>query len=310
MNEKIKSNNTNRIKAFLVILVMLTVIFNSKALSAAIISGAGLALMTVIPSLFPMFIISDFFCSLPLTNQINSEKSLRIFERLFGISNSAIGAFICGNLCGFPIGASCSSEMLSCGIIDRDECERLVGLCSCPSAAFVISGVGIGICKSVRDGICLYVCAVLSAILCGIFHRSKGDISTKSAVNTRQKFVFSNSIKTAATRCINVCAHISFFSALLSITDLMLKNPIAKALSAIPIEVSNAAKRLSEITSISLHIRFALIGAAIGFSGICVLMQVRSVLPSSISMKRYTVMKIEQGMICAMLSLLCSIIFR
>ena len=308
MYEKSEYGKIYRIKAAIAILVMLTLIFNSRALSEAIISGARLALLSVVPPLFPMFIISDFLCALPSTSK--GGRADAIFERLFGINGEGIRAFVCGNICGFPIGASCSAEMLNSGTIDTDECERLIGICSCPSAAFVISGVGLAICGSIKDGIILYICSVLSAILCGIIHKRKRMFSSKTNVISRQSFIFSSSIKSAASRCVNVCAHISLFSAILSVTDLIFKNPMTRAFISIPIEMSNAAKRLSQIPLPSHHIRLALIGTAIGFSGICVLMQIKSVLPRTISMRKYTIMKIEQGMICGLLSLLCSIIFR
>ena len=311
MNEKCKSAVLLRLKPIKIILaftVAVIAIVNSSPLSDAIISGARLALFSILPSLFPMFVISDFLCAEPISAR--DGIATRIFEKAFGISAIGIRAFLCGNLCGFPIGATCCGELMRDGLIDKDECESLIGICSCPSAAFVISGVGLGICRSAKDGVILYLSLIASAVVCGVLNKEKREFSRNSHIIAGQKFDLSDSIKSAAVRSINVCAHIAFFSAILSFVDLAIKSPFIRALISIPLEIGNASKRLSQLTFSSPHIQFALIGLTLGFSGICVLMQIRSVIPSFVSTRKYVKMKIEQGMICGALSLLCSIIFR
>ncbi|MBP3583351.1 MAG: hypothetical protein J6K44_04840, partial [Clostridia bacterium] len=65
------------------------IIIFASAVTDAVSYGIRLSVLRVIPSLFPFFILSDYFVS-TVTIPSDSLPS-RLFEKIFGISSSGLG---------------------------------------------------------------------------------------------------------------------------------------------------------------------------------------------------------------------------
>ncbi len=283
------------INLFLLAAVILLCFVFSKDISAYAVSAIGLCVNAVIGSLFPFMILSDIVLS---TNTFANIKVLRcIFERLFKISGTALSAFVCGVLCGFPIGAKVAIELFDRGEISKEECERLIGFSNNSGPAFVISGIGAAMRGSVKDGIILYISSVLSATVIGIlFGLGKEACRFDSKIRTA-KFDLPASVRRAVRSTASVCGFIVIFAVIIGLLSSVIKNDTAYTLAAVPIEVSSAARILASDTSLTYVESLLLTSFAVSFSGISVHMQVKSITDNKLSMTRYYIMKLLQGVV-------------
>ncbi len=266
----------------------------------SIILGIKLSVSSVLPALFPFFILSDYLVA---SLKVNEKSPLaRGFERLFGISSAAFPAFLCGVVCGFPLGVKCAAEYYERGAISREECERLIGFTNNPSLAFVISAVGLGMRGSLKDGVLLYIAVTVSAVAVGILFRKKRENSLYAQEKPRQNFNLTVSVKNAGYSSLAISSYIIFFSAVLGALGAIIKCDIFNMLTAALLEVGNAASIIASDEALSPALSMAATGFALGFSGFSVHLQGFAFLPAEISRKKYIFMKLLQGVICAVLA--------
>ena len=296
-NGLISKNKINNSTFYSILCLALAslMIFFSNSIKAGVLSGLYFSFTTIIPTLFPFFILSDFWSS--FFNVKRDSMAAKIFEKLFGINGSGASALVSGLVCGFPIGVKVAYELYRSKIISNDEFERLSGFANNPSAAFIISGVGAGIIGDAKLGIILYISIILSSITIGMIFKSKELSSINSNVIIRQNFNLSNSIKNAATSSIAVASYIIFFSGVISILKSMLSNELLLCIISSFLEVGNATKIAFSCQSADLHIRLILIAFSLGFSGLSVHMQAVMYFDQNRLSMKYIFMKLLQGIL-------------
>ena len=290
--EKRKTQSKTRETVILVCIfvIIASTFFASNEIRLAIISGIRLSAFNVIPAIFPFLIISDYISSVEFGS--GDGVLSRIFSRLFGVNPVALRAFICGTVCGFPIGIKMASALYGDKNLSKNELERLIGFSSNPSLAFVISGIGVGIYNSIKCGLILYISILLASVFIGILFKIKSEKKQNTRNNSRQIFNIAKSIKDAGLSSIFIMSYIIFFSALIGLLSKFVKNDTALALASSLLEITSASKMLSGLSGISVHLRLSLTAFALSFSGLCFALQARNLLPSEISMKKYYKMKI------------------
>ncbi len=264
-------------------------------------SGLSLCFSVVIGSVFPFMILTDLIASKSVFESISPLKL--VFERLFRINGSAISAFACGALCGFPLGVKVAADLYKRGIITKDECERLIGFSNNTGPAFVISGIGVALLNSFKYGILIYASMLLSAIAVGFIFGFGHKASRGNLLEIKSDFVFVDSLKSGALNTLSICGFVVIFSVIFGLIALFIKHVLALTFISSFIEVSNAAKTISGAAFLSSDMKLALISFAVSFSGISVHMQAKSFLAETdVSMKRYYIMKLLQGAIALVIA--------
>ena len=292
------------LRSLLLLLITVTLgIGFSKEMSGYVISGMELAVNSVIPSSFPFMLISDFYTHYGTPELLGGVG--RFMCRLFGISDSLLTAFICGNVGGFPIGAKMTAEIYAAGACEKCDAERLIPLASNPSCAFILGGVGLGMYRDLKIGIILLVSVWTSMLICSFISRTNtikyqyhGDIS-------RQNYSFVTSVKQSGMSCISLIAFISAFSVAVGIVKNHVKSSILSTSIITLLEVTNALKIFSNSTLLSPSIKLALSGFSLGFGGISVMMQSAVFLDGTdLGMRKYVMIKLTQGVLCGAIATL------
>lgn len=287
------------IYSLICICLALLMIFFGAAIKESIYNGLLFSLTTIIPTLFPFFILSELWTAVFYVDP--DGWICGAFERIFKVNGCAITAFISGFICGFPIGVKVLSELYNAGRITKAEFEYLSGFVNNPSFAFVISGVGAGIYKDTKIGVLLYLTILLSSVITGVFFRPQSKTIYKTAENPRQSFDFVQSIKNAGKTSINVISCIIFFSGLIGFISAIVKNePFVNAVS-LTLEVSNAVEIISNAKYLTKSSRLILTAFALGFSGFSVHMQAFGFMPKEISKIKYLLIKTFQGVLSSLL---------
>ena len=282
----------NRINAAIIFFLAL---YFGEYLKEGVLYGIRLCVYNIIPTLFPFFLLSDYWQS----NIIFSNKDLlgKIFEKTFKINSTGLSTYLLGNICGFPVGIKAAANQHKQGLITETDLKSLLVICNNPSAAFVILGVGAGMFSSINLGIKLYISVIFSSLILGIFLKPKGNSLINIGENTRQNFIFANSIKDASMSSILVSSYIIFFSSITVAISKIIKNQLLLCLICSFLEISSACNIIAKSQNILDIFAPCLASFALSFSGISVFLQAFSLLPHFISRRKYFFTKLLQGLL-------------
>ncbi len=178
-------------------------------------NGLFLCGETVIPSLFPFMIFSDFIVRSELGYAVGKALS-PLTEKLFRLPGCSACAIMMSLIGGFPVGARMIAQLYECGRLSAPQAKRMMWFCVNSGSAFVIGAVGATMLSSKKCGIVLFVSQTLAALFVGFFSRffAKKNGGEKSAKNYEiDTSVFTESVFCATGAMLNICAWILLFSA-------------------------------------------------------------------------------------------------
>lgn len=254
------------------IMGMMILILDSKTALQGAYGGIELCIKTVIPSLFPFFVLSILLTSSLSGSEIHF---LRPLSNLCGIPSGAESILITGFLGGYPVGAQCIAQSWKSGQLSKKEAHRMLGFCSNAGPAFLFGMTG-ALFEAPLITWSLWMIQILSAILVAVIlpGRSHGRITAEHAAPI--------SIAKALTRAVSVmagvCGWVVMFRVMLSIGEkrifYMLPTEIMVILTGF-LELTNGCVLLNGIGSDG--IRYVLCSMFLAFGGICVAMQTASV---------------------------------
>ncbi|MBQ2695873.1 MAG: hypothetical protein IJF61_01070 [Clostridia bacterium] len=308
---------TVRLKKFasyiLVLLLLLLLLLRSKEAMNAARQALILCYNTVIPSLFPFFIISGLLTAGGFVTLLSKVFS-PVMKPVFNMNGSGALPFLIGIISGYPMGAKITSELFSDGALSRSEAQRLLPFSNNSGPLFIIGAVGTGMLQNIRLGIFLYAVHVVCAVLVGIcFRWYKAEITGHKPQSPRQSSTqkttsFSAVVATGTDTMLLVCGFIVFFAALSAcltpLLDTLLPIPLAKAVKAL-LEVTNGADLITK-SGLSTRLMLAWLSAAIGFGGVCVMLQVAGIAgAASLSMKSYVLGKILHSLFSGVMTFCC-----
>lgn len=293
---------------------MLLWLKNAPLAQGAVQRGIALILTVCLPSLFPFAVLSECLRATPLTHTLLS-LAARPVCRLLRLGKAGGTALLLGLLCGAPVGAQSLVRALEEGRTTREECARILGITTVPSAAFLIGAVGEGLFSSAAFG-CLLLCAVLlSAMLSAcLFCRGGTSDAVLSAPQPPRPQsparIFSDAVRTGAKTMLTVSAFILFFCVLSDTLSLLLSPlpPALRALSASLLELTAGAESAA---SVAQKMPAACLTAfAAGWSGLSVHCQILSVCDGKgISLRLYFLCKATEGLLSALLVFLALTLF-
>ena len=295
------------IPTFAAIFITALFIKNSELTSAYVRSGLESCFLTIIPSLFPLMVVSE------ILNECGALSALgKIFgkwaERLFGISKKSLAAVLSGLILGFPIGTRALIGLYDKGQISEDELHSALGFCGIPSFGFIVNVVGISLFAEKRFGLMLYGAAIFSAFLTGcIFAKRKKPlleaiISAPRAAQKSSAEIITGAISSATGATVTLCAYVVFFTCLIGcLSDSIGFSPTVGAITGAFLELSTGATASADASG---RVGIALVGFTVGWSGLSVHFQTMALAGARIkSYARYFAQKLFQGILCAALAL-------
>lgn len=253
-----------------VTLSMGALILDSRTAMEAAADGVDICIRTVIPSLFPFFVLSIF-----LTGSLGDATLLQSVCRLFQVSSGGEGALISGLLGGYPVGAQAAAEAFRNGRLSREGANRLLMFCSQAGPSFLF-GIAAAQFSETRYGWMLWAVQLISAwtvarLMPGSEENSKNFFESKQITIT-------DSMKKAVFAIASVCGWVVIFRVFLAFLNrwvLWFLPETVRILISGLLELTNGCLMLSTVTDDS--VRFILAAVMLNFGGICVLMQTASV---------------------------------
>ena len=288
----------------------LTMVFSGVALCVLILDaktavhaaseGISLCLTTIVPSLFPFFIITAL-----LTGAFASYciSFLTPLGRLLRLPENGELILLIGLLGGYPMGAQCVRQAYCNGQLSTKNAERMLTFCSNAGPAFIF-GIGASILPEAWMCWLVWLIQVLSSIIVGWLTPAHPGVEI--AAPQSASVTFSDAIQRSIRVMATVCSWIVLFKIILTFLRQwilwILPEYVSITLSGL-LELTNGCTSLSQIQSIPM--RFCLFSVLLSGGGLCIAMQTQTVLMGSgLSLRPYIIGKFVQS---AVSSILCAL---
>lgn len=275
---------------------MMVLILDGKTALLGAREGIALCLMTVIPSLFPFFLLSR-----TVTTALMDGKApfLRPLAALLGLPRGAEALAISALLGGYPAGAQAVAEGYRAGGLSKQQAEKLLPLCNQPGPAFLFGMVGLLFPKRWMAW-ALWAVVLLS---CGLTSLLLSPGEPASPWTSPSDSSLAAQLRGSLGAMGAVCGWVVLFRVLLAFCRrwwLWLLPGEAQVGVMGLLELSNGCVGLGQVAD--LRLRFCLAAGMLSFGGLCVALQTQSV-AQGLSLKPYLWGKTLQMGIALALSL-------
>lgn len=287
--------------------VLITLMFAAMLLfPKAVFNGASEGLLLwfqiVFPTLFPFMLITNLLMDSGGLAFI-SGIFRRPFRRIFGVSGNGSFAVLAGFLCGYPMGAKVTADLLRTGRITRAEGQYLLSFCNNTSPVFIINFIvwkTLGVDQLLLPSLAVLMgVPVLLSLLFRRFYLEKGkhffpDVPA-SAPGSGRRTDFSlldicmmNSFESI----VKVGGYIILFSVILSLlSESGQHGPLFTGLAAI-LEVTNGILILDRL-NMRLTLSWPLIMALTSFGGLCSVAQTQCMIQDTgLKISHYVIQKL------------------
>ena len=256
-------------------------LFHISTVIIGIQNALVLCARTIIPSLFIFLILSDCIATLLLSNREIPPKWT---------------VFLLGNLCGFPAGAVACARYTEAETWETKNLSYLLAFSNNASPAFLLGAIGNALFSDARIGILLFISQTTVSFI--------GTVLTPVTVKVgiprcNTDFSFFGVLEKTIHSILRICALICLFSAILAICRVYV-SPLWYSILASVLEIGNGTFAAS---TLPIPYAIALCGFACGWSGICVHLQIFSLLKSmKVNKIHFVFCKLLQGICTAILS--------
>lgn len=271
---------------------MAALILDSRCAAESALNALELCLKTLIPSLFPLFVVSGML--------VPSLKGARIpgLSRLLGIPEGSGGIFLLGCAGGFPVGAACIAQAVETGGISKTDAERMLGFCSFCGPSFLFGVIAAVL--STGEALALFLIQLETALLTAAFWPGHSDDSYHPASE-------SVSLTESVTRSMGSMSAVCAWVVLAGVVAGFLKRWLFPLL---PQTMGTLLTGLLELTTgvFSLpadneSLRFVLCAVFVCFGGVSVLLQIRGLAgPAGLRMSACVAQKSIQAVLGAVLA--------
>ena len=282
---------------------MLVLILDGKTALSGASEGVNLCIKTLIPSLFPFFLLSTM-----LTGALSGQtiRLLRPIASACKIPKGAESLLAIGVLGGYPVGAQNVAQLHGSGQLSNEQAARMITFCNNAGPAFLFGVLGSMFSDSKYPWL-LWLIHISSALLVGVLLPGS---RTEGAVRPLSRSVTVTDALAQAVKVIGlVCGWVVLMRMMLAFLEhwfLCLVPPVARVVIAGALELSNGCVRLVHIENEGL--RFILASAMLAAGGVCVSLQTASV-AREIPLRLYFPGKLLQCGISVLLSCALQFLF-
>lgn len=273
---------------------LLLLILDAKTALLGAAEGMELCIKSIVPSLFPFFVLSILLTGALTGAQI---PFLRPLGKLLRMPRGSESIFLIGILGGYPVGAQAVAQ----SNISKAEARRMLGFCSIAGPSFLFGIVAMKLSDPAAPW-ALWLIHILSAVLTGILLPG-GSYSTQVTTN-KTEISLTDAVRKAIKILASVCAWVILFRIVIAFLTRwvlwILPDWLRITLCGI-LELANGCCTLDGITNEAL--RFTICSAILAFGGLCVAMQTASV-TGSLGFGMYFPGKLLQTAISIVLSTL------
>ena len=302
-----KKNILNLLVISSCIIILIELLIYKTLVVNTVIFSINLWINTIIPSLFPFFIISDILIQYNVTNYIPKHIK-NFFCKLFEVSEYSIGIFFLSLLSGFPSNARNTRNYYENGYISLDEANHILSFTHFSNPLFILSTVAIFFFHHEEYGLIILLSHYLSNIIIGIISRKKITTNLNNYTKPKKKsqnfgYILTNSISSSINTILLIFGTLTSF---LIISSLLIKNinlpPYPSTILKCILEITMGLKSLSTLNLPDIY-NIVIASMAISFGGLSVHLQVISqICDTDISYSSFFIGRIWQAILSGITS--------
>lgn len=288
----------------------------------AVFSGAeeGLLLwfQIIFPTLFPFLVVTSLLLSSGGLNLITRLFG-GLFRRIFRVTQNGAFAVLAGFLCGYPMGAKVTADLLRAEKISDREARYLLSFCNNTSPVFIINFI---VWKTFGDEslmlptllILIGSPVLMSFIFRRIYLKGRHPFPEPSAALKEKKTRFDFSVLDSCMMnsfeaIVKVGGYIILFSVLLSLLEELSGQHSILMAAAPALEVTNGILLLSSSVS-DPGLRYAAVLGLTSFGGLCSAAQTQCMLEGTgLSVIPYIIQKLTTAAAASLLSFIYLALF-
>lgn len=251
---------------------LLTMIVDSKTALSGAREGIELCLYTVIPSLFPFFILST------LINRSFTGKTIRFMQpicKACGMPAGSESIFLLGLLGGYPVGAQAINEAYANKALDKQDAQRMLGFCSNAGPAFIFGMVGSLFTQQLIPWV-IWMIQIVSAMIVGMILPGKHQHTCR--LSQSSQCTLQSAVEHSVNTMVRVCSWVIVFRVLNAFIMRwflwIFPKEVQVSITGI-LELSNGCYALNTLDHMGT--RFVLSTGILALGGICVAMQTVSI---------------------------------
>lgn len=277
-------------------------------------NGLLLWFNTVLPTLLPFLIISGLLTSTYAIHLL-AKFTFPLFHYLFGVSKYGSFAVLCGFLCGYPMGAKVTADLLLDNKITDSEAKYLLSFCNNTSPMFIISYVMHQNLNAPHLIFTALFILFLSPFLCSLIFRHFYHFPTTDLALNTESF---NSSTTLIDKCImksfetitKIGGYIILFSILVNfLSSVITHNTFLPILFLSFLEITTGVSIISQC-AIPFYGKFICTMALISFGGWCSIMQTQCLIADTkLPVFPYIIEKLITTLVTSLLAYCITIIY-
>lgn len=282
----------NRAAATGLLLAMTILILDSKCASQSALSAVELCTKTLIPNLFPLFVLSAML--IPALSGLR----LPFLSRLLGIPTGSEGIFLLGCAGGFPVGAASIAQAVETNGLSKPDAGRMLGFCSFCGPSFLF-GV-IGSILSLPDALLIFLIQLETAILTASFCPNH---STSTYHPPTQQITLPAAVQRSIRSMSTVCAWVILAGVASGFLARWLFPLLPPALGILLTGLLELTNGVFSLNSLPHSTQFLLTTVFVCFGGVSVLLQISGLAaPSGLPLKTCLLQKLTQALLGALLA--------
>ena len=298
---------SNFLIVFISSIFLIFIFIKKDIVNNAILTSLSLWLNTLVPSMFPMFVLSDILINYNFIDYI-PQKILSTISKIFNISKPSVLILFLSLISGFPSNARNIKTAYEKNLISKKEAEHILTFNHFANPLFVFQTIGSFFLNNSTYGLIIIFSHIFSNFLIGFFIRNKNTITKINNTTIKdncQSFgtILSTSIKKSIDTLFIVAGVATLFLILSSlITNIFSLNEITSLIVKSILEMTMG---LSSISLVSLNdtLKVTISTMIISFGGLSVHLQVISALEgSNIKYQNYLKGRLYQTVISGFIS--------
>ena len=273
------------------------VLLHTAQAAEAVRSGLRLCAGSVIPSLFPMIVLSQYMIKSGGAQQIGVLLNAPT-KRLFGLPGVCGAALLTGMIGGYPAGARAAATLVESGQISRREGERLANIAFCSGPGFTVGMIGAQLYKNKLAGLLILTAQMVSCIIIGMMWNGI----------SRSSDAFVQSVSDAAATVLTMCGFVVIFQVIVAMMEAAGVNALAeRVLERIGLDAFKTVllSAISEVTAgsvMSVRLGLPFTAFVVGFGGLSVHFQNFAICRCvGLHKATYFFWRAVQGLLCGLL---------
>jgi len=282
------------------------ILYNSHEIMKSINFSFSLCINNLFPSLIPFMLLSNILINYNFINDL-SEMFKNITTNFFKVNKNCSFAIIMSIISGSPSNAKYLKDLSDNNLIDNNDIQKCLNFCHFTNPVFIIGTIGYTFLNNKKMGLIILISHFISSFIIGLLNKKSKNIKTKD-ININNNNNFISILKYSITNTID-----TLFLILGIITTCIIITTIINNIFYInddykfiygAIEITQGLKYLT-LSNLNINIKAIISSFLVSFGGICVHVQVFSILNNKkIRYLPYFISRLIHGILSSILTLL------